>query len=143
MSRFRNLTRITLFVLLVLGGVWLGLKLFGSQQVRAAHAVPVAASAGQRTPDTLDTLATFTVINADDNSPGSLRFALLNANVTPGADTIVFDPAFFNTPRTITLTSGELSITEPVTITGPGANLLTLSGNKTSRILASFITHPK
>jgi fibronectin-binding autotransporter adhesin len=133
MSRFRNLTQITLFALLVLGGAWLGLKLFGSQQVRAAHAVPVAESAGQRTPYTPNSQAII-VTNADNEGGGSLRFAIVAANLFQGPDTIVFDPAFFNTPRTITLSSGELSITDSVTITGPGANLLTLSGNKTNRI---------
>lgn len=143
MSRFRNLSQITLFALLVLGGVLLGLKLFGSQNVRAAHAVPIAESAGHQAPDTPDTAATFIVFNADDSGSGSLRLALINANAAPGADTIVFEPAFFSTPRTITLTSGELPITDPVTITGPGANLLTISGNKTSRIFnvaASAVT---
>ena len=48
MSRFRNLSQITLFALLALGGVLLGLKLFGNQNVRAADAVPVAASARHR-----------------------------------------------------------------------------------------------
>ena len=66
MSRFRNLSQITLFALLVLGGVTLGLKLYGTQEVRAAHAVPVTVNAGHLTPDTLDTQATFTVTNADD-----------------------------------------------------------------------------
>ena len=133
MSRFRNLTRITLFALLVLGGVLLGLKLFGNHEVRAAHALPVAASVGPRAPYTPN-LQAIPVTNADNEGSGSLRFAIVAANLFSGPDTIVFDPTFFSTPRTITLTSGELSITDSVTITGPGANLLTLSGNKTNRI---------
>src|SRR5688572_9064332 len=36
-------------------------------------------------------LATFQVINAEDNGLGSLRQAILNANSSPGADAIVFD----------------------------------------------------
>jgi hypothetical protein len=35
--------------------------------------------------------ATFTVINTNDSGPGSLRQAILDANATPGADTIAFN----------------------------------------------------
>src|SRR5205085_6212309 len=40
----------------------------------------------------------------------------------------------FSTPQTITLTTGELSISEAATIIGPGASLTTVSGNKASRV---------
>jgi hypothetical protein len=36
-------------------------------------------------------LATFTVTNNADGGPGSLRQAILNANTTPGKDTINFN----------------------------------------------------
>jgi hypothetical protein len=50
-------------------------------------------------------------------------------------DTIVFDPTLTASgPATITLTSGELDITKDLTIQGPGANLLTVSGNHASRV---------
>ncbi len=85
--------------------------------------------------------ATFTVTNANDSGAGSLRDAITQANTNAQADTINFDPAFFNVARTITLTSGEIAIgpdgTNPgrlVVINGPGANLLTISGNNASRI---------
>lgn len=85
--------------------------------------------------------ATFTVTNTNDSGAGSLRDAINQANTNAQADTINFDPAFFNVARTITLTSGEIAIgpdgTNPgrlVTINGPGANLLTISGNNASRI---------
>ena len=43
------------------------------------------------------------------------------------SDTIQFNlPAG---PQTITLTGGALSITHPVTISGPGAGSLTINGN--------------
>lgn len=77
--------------------------------------------------------AAFTVSNTSDNGSGSLRQAVLDANAAPGADTITFS-ALFNTVQTITLTSGEIAISGPLTITGPGANLLTVSGNNNSRI---------
>jgi CSLREA domain-containing protein len=50
-----------------------------------------------------------------------------------GIDTIRFDPTVFATPQTITLTLGELPITDGLTITGPAADL-TISGNNASRI---------
>jgi predicted outer membrane repeat protein len=47
-------------------------------------------------------------------------------------DTIQFNlPAG---PQTITLTGGMLSLTRPVTINGPGASALTVSGNAASRV---------
>lgn len=88
----------------------------------------------------LDTLegrslpSTFAVTSLGDNGAGTLRQAILSANATPGADAIAFDSTFFTTPRTIALTSGPLTITDSLTITGPGANRLTVSGNNASRI---------
>ena len=43
-------------------------------------------------------------------------------------DTIVFDSTTFATPRTITLTSRALLVSDDTTITGPGASLLTVNG---------------
>ena len=80
--------------------------------------------------------ATFTVTNTNDSGAGSLRQAIIDANASPGADTIVFD-ASFNTPQTITLTSTLVINTTDntaTTITGPGANLLTVSGGNTVRV---------
>ncbi len=88
--------------------------------------------------------ATLTVTNTNDSGPGSLRDALTQANSNAQADTINFEPAFFSTPRTITLTSGELQITRDdststnlgrlLTVNGPGPNLLIISGNNASRV---------
>jgi len=75
---------------------------------------------------------TFTVSNLSDSGAGSLRQALAEANVTPGADTILFQPGLSGT---ITLTTGELHISDSLTITGPGAGVLTVSGNNASRVL--------
>ncbi|MBN3875043.1 Calx-beta domain-containing protein [Nostoc sp. JL23] len=80
---------------------------------------------------------TYLVTNINDSGTGSLRQALINANNDPGIETIIFDPTgIFGdaTPDTITLTSGELNITEGVIIQGTGAYKLTISGNNTSRI---------
>ncbi|HEX6278727.1 MAG TPA: choice-of-anchor Q domain-containing protein, partial [Pyrinomonadaceae bacterium] len=76
--------------------------------------------------------ATITVINTNDSGAGSLRQALVDA--TPGS-TINFNPNVFSTRQTITLTSGQLVIDRNLTIQGPGANLLSISGNGSSRVL--------
>ena len=54
--------------------------------------------------------ATFTVLNSDDAGAGSLRQAVLDANTTSGADTVVFEASLSGT---ITLTCGQLTVNEP------------------------------
>lgn len=76
--------------------------------------------------------ANFEVINLADAGAGSLRDAISQANANPGADTITFTGA--GASGTILLTSGEIAITDSLTVTGPGADALTISGNKASRI---------
>src|SRR5262249_40219343 len=66
--------------------------------------------------------ALITLTNTNDSGPGSLRQAIILAN--PG-DTIDFDPALNG--QTVTLTSEELLINKNITISGPGANLLTIA----------------
>ncbi|MEH2107263.1 DUF4347 domain-containing protein [Nostoc sp.] len=77
------------------------------------------------------------VTNTNDSGAGSLRQALLNANATAGADTITFAGSVFTdaSPDIITLTSGQLTITDDVTIAGTGASQLTISGNNASSVL--------
>jgi hypothetical protein len=72
---------------------------------------------------------------ADDGSMGTLRWAIDQADESNQADTIDFS-SYFDTPRTITLIGGPLALTDTATITidGPGANLLTVSGNNASRV---------
>ncbi|MDF2387722.1 cadherin-like domain-containing protein [Nostoc ellipsosporum NOK] len=81
-------------------------------------------------------MTNFIVTNTNDSGEGSLRQAILDANALGGADTITFAGSVFTdaTPDTITLTSGELGITDDVTIEGTGANQLTISGNNASRV---------
>jgi hypothetical protein len=81
--------------------------------------------------------STFTVTNTlDDGSVGSLRWAVNQANANPGQDWIDFSSAVFNTPKTITLTGGQLTLADTgTTIIGPGAGLLSISGNNASRVL--------
>ena len=72
------------------------------------------------------------VTNANDDGAGSLRQAILNANLFEGTDTITFDPSLQG--ETITLTSGDLVITDEVNIEGLGDEQLAVSGNNNSRI---------
>ena len=77
-------------------------------------------------------MATFSVINTDDSGLGSLRQAIEDANATAGLDTIEFDEELSG--QEITLISGELQITDDLTINGLGADSLTISGNNDSRV---------
>ncbi len=66
----------------------------------------------------------------------SLREAIDFANSNPGDDTITFAPALHGS--TVELTQGELDVTRPTILVGPGANLLTISANYNSRIFDAF-----
>ena len=77
-------------------------------------------------------LAIFTVDNLDDGPveaagerPGTLRQAVFDANASDGtADTIQFADGLYGT---ILLTEGELTISDSLTIEGPGAIQLTVA----------------
>jgi hypothetical protein len=77
------------------------------------------------------TAATFPVTQLADSGPGSLRQAVLDANAAAGLDEIVFAPGL---EGTITLTLGEMLITDDLVVSGPGASVLTVSGHGASRI---------
>jgi alpha-L-arabinofuranosidase len=68
------------------------------------------------------------VTNLNDSGPGSLRAAI--AAALP-SETINFAT---NVTGTITLTSGELLVADSMTINGPGATVLTLSGNNAGHV---------
>jgi hypothetical protein len=81
--------------------------------------------------------STFTVINLDDAGQGSglegdLRYAIntANANAEP-SNSIQFQPGLTGT---IVLTQRALAITKDLEITGPGQDLLTVSGNHRSGV---------
>ena len=76
-------------------------------------------------------LSTYMVTNKLDSGPGSLRDDVQMSNTTPGANTIMFAPGLTGT---ITLTSGQLTVSNDLTINGPGAASLTISGNNNGRI---------
>jgi hypothetical protein len=74
--------------------------------------------------------ATITVTNTNDSGPGSLRQGLTTAN---DGDTITFAVT-----GTITLTSGGLPVTKNLTISGPGADQLSIDGNQALLVLGIF-----
>jgi predicted outer membrane repeat protein len=73
--------------------------------------------------------STLTVLNLNDNGAGSLRQAILKASA---GDTINFAVS-----GTITLTSGPLAVNQDLTIAGPGAGALTISGNNADRVVVA------
>ena len=73
----------------------------------------------------------------DDNGVGTtLREAIVEANSSPGADTIVFQSGVSGT---ITLTGGQLAIDDDVTITGPGSGSLTVDADGASRAFLLYL----
>jgi len=78
----------------------------------------------------------YTVVNLGNTGGGSLRQAITSSDNGNGATTV--DHILFNSglSGTITLTTGTLpTIDEPLQILGPGANVLTVSGNNAYRII--------
>jgi CSLREA domain-containing protein len=88
--------------------------------------------------------ATFTVNKVADTNDGvcdadcSLREAVAAADASADNDTVVFDAAVFGTAQTITLAGTDILVVGngSLLIDGPGADLLTISGNNLSRILS-------
>jgi hypothetical protein len=73
--------------------------------------------------------STLIVTSPKDHGTNTLRAAIAAAQ---SGDTIVLSPKLDG--QTITLTTGELDITKNLTIQGPGAGQLTISGNYDSRV---------
>lgn len=94
-----------------------GLPILFSAWVAAFAAITWPASAG-----------TITVVSAGDSGVGTLRTAIANA---ANGDVINFALTY---PVTIFLTNGELLVDKNITIAGPGAANLTISGNNGGRI---------
>ncbi len=81
---------------------------------------------------TLADAATYTVSNLADSGSGSLRAAVIAANANPGADSIVFQPGLNGSIQLAT----AMSISDPVTLFGPGPGLLTLRAAPNQRIFS-------
>jgi predicted outer membrane repeat protein len=73
--------------------------------------------------------STLTVTNNLDGPAGSLRADIVAAQ---SGDTIVFSPSLNG--QTIALTSGVLDINKNLTVQGPGAGQLAVSGNNSSTV---------
>jgi hypothetical protein len=71
-----------------------------------------------------------TVTNLLDSGTGSLRDAIAT---TPAGGTVDFQPGLSGT---ITLTSGQLTVAKDLTVDGPGAGVIAVSGNNASRVFA-------
>ena len=91
---------------------------------------------------------TLTVMNTGDNGgvnpapgagTGTLRQAIVDANATAGADTINFQAGLTGT---ITLMNELPEITQDVTINGPGAGALTVSGASSFLVFHISPTEP-
>ena len=82
--------------------------------------------------------STFVVDSLTDTGTGSgltgdIRYCIAQADQSANAgSTITFGPSL--TGSTITLSQGQLVISDAMTITGPGASSLTISGNNSSRL---------
>ena len=86
--------------------------------------------------------AVFTVTTTADNQSNgcnigqcTLREAITDANNAPGSDSINFQAGLTGT---ILLTGGHLLISSDITINGPGARTLSVSGNNSSRVFVVF-----
>jgi uncharacterized repeat protein (TIGR01451 family) len=96
-----------------------------------------ALAAGALLAATSATGATFTVTTLNDSGAGSLRDAITQANLSPGLDTIDVTVS-----GTLALTSGQLNITDDLTINGPGTSSLTIDAGNTSGIFYAASSPP-
>lgn len=75
---------------------------------------------------------TFVVTNLNDPGAGSLRRAIEDSNSNEGPDTIVFEEGL---EGTIVLNLGVFSISDDLTINGPGGGIITIDADANSAIL--------
>ena len=110
---FKHLALACGLALALVGGLVIGLRQAPSVQARSLS-------------------TTFTVTSTNNAGVGSLRRAILDANANPGADTIDFNLS--GCPCVISLTTGLPTITDTVTIVGPGTGQLAVDGNDSVRV---------
>ncbi|MEQ9407846.1 MAG: hypothetical protein RIK87_08960 [Fuerstiella sp.] len=104
--------------------------LFSSRRRSATRQRRLRCGHGARPVETLESRTllsgtTFRVTSLADSGAGSLRQAIIDANQNPGDDNI----RFARQVRGTIALSSQLVITDDVTIHGPGANRLTVSGD--------------
>ncbi|MEX1218161.1 MAG: hypothetical protein WEA11_06565 [Acidimicrobiales bacterium] len=75
--------------------------------------------------------ASFTVATTNDSGAGSLRQAIIDANASAGTDTITFAAGIAGT---ITLASDLPTVSDGLTITGPGSAALAITGSDTFHV---------
>ncbi len=129
-NRFRSFVQVPQPLLLAfcLLSIPLGLMLFVSQPM-AVHAAPNPPIAKAGSSWALPNL-TILVTNTSNSGVGSLRDAITQANASAGADTINITAT-----GVIVLSSMLPAITDTLAINGPGASLLTISGNNAARVM--------
>jgi len=76
---------------------------------------------------------TFVVTNLNDPGAGSLRQAIINSNLNPGQDEIVFVEVL---EGTIVLNQGTIFIQDDLNIDGPGGGRITIDANGNSDVFA-------
>jgi hypothetical protein len=79
------------------------------------------------------------VTNTNNAGAGSLRQALIDGNVSLDSNFIKFQPGVTGT---ITLVTALPNISTPMTIRGPGADQLTVSGNNSIRVFSLLVSSP-
>jgi N-acetylneuraminic acid mutarotase len=101
--------------------IWTGIEMivWGGTADASGGRYCVPSGIPSPTPAPMPCPSGYAVCNGNDNGAGSLRQAIFNAS---SGDTITFAPSV----TTVTLTSGELVIDKNLTITGLGANRLTV-----------------
>jgi hypothetical protein len=107
---------------------WMNRKGFASQRSRQMATRPARRRPRLHLEALEDRSVPSTVMNLNDSGPDSLRQAILD---TPAGGTVDFQSGLTGT---IPLTSGELAISKDLTIAGPGASVITVSGNQVSRV---------
>jgi len=108
------------------GGIWKSSLRSSNSKSRSSSLVIAAAAcfAILSLATTVQAQSTYTVTTVADSGTGSLRDVITQANTTSGNSI-----NFTGLTGTILLQSALPAITQSMTITGPGANLLTISGN--------------
>lgn len=98
----------------------------------------ISVSVTQAATFTVDSTADMPVLTACTAAPNDCTLRGAVSVATGAGDIINFDPTVFATAQVISLSLGEIAISSagPLTITGPGANLLTVSGSSSSRIFS-------